>query len=230
MGAASPHDISPVDAIASPPGPARRERIGREEGGGITRRSLGVWLCALLCAALLGCTATVTSEPSTPADSPGAPAPAADDGGGLAALPAACHLQGGGSLPDPACEPGATDPAVTQDNVRTTICVSGYTTRVRPPVSYTDAFKADLVRRYGLSGPLSAYELDHLVPLEVGGAPRSVRNLWPQPRAQRPGASEKDHLENLLHSRVCGGRMALADAQRMFEQSWVQAWEQLGRP
>jgi hypothetical protein len=198
--------------------------------GTSTRRPLGAGLCALLCASLLGCTVTVNADPSLPTNSPGAQAATADDGGGLAVLPAACHVQGGGSLPDPACQPGAADPAVTQDNARTTICVSGYTTRVRPPVSYTDALKRDLVRRYGLSGSLSGYELDHLVPLEVGGAPRSVRNLWPEARAQHPGAGEKDHLENLLHTRVCNGSIALADAQRLFEQNWVQAWEQLGRP
>jgi hypothetical protein len=184
----------------------------------------GVCACLLLCASLLGCTVTVTvpPEPSTGAT--------ADTGGGLEALPATCRLQGGGSLPDPACAQGAVDPAVTQDNVLSTICTRGYTTRVRPPVSYTDPIKRDLVRRYGLSGPLSAYELDHLVPLEIGGAPRSVRNLWPEPRDQRPGAAEKDHLENRLHDQVCQGGIALADAQRMFEQGWVQAWERAGRP
>ena len=187
-------------------------------------RSLTVCACLLLGASLLACSATVT-VPSGPAT--GA---TADTGGGMDALPASCRLQGGGALPDPACAPGATDPAVTQDDVRSTICVSGYTTLVRPPVSYTDPIKRDLVRRYGLSGPLSAYELDHLVPLEVGGAPRSVRNLWPQPRDQHPGSDEKDHLENRLHDQVCQGRIALADAQRMFEQNWLQAWQQAGRP
>ncbi|HXM57360.1 MAG TPA: hypothetical protein VOB72_18325 [Candidatus Dormibacteraeota bacterium] len=188
--------------------------------------------CALLLGtALLACTATVTttSPGSEPAESPGTAA-TADTGGGVAALPAACHLQLAGALPDMACAPGATDPAVTQANVGSTICVSGYTTRVRPPVSYTDPIKTDMIRRYGLRGAASAYELDHLVPLEVGGAPRSVRNLWPEPRNQHPGASEKDHLENLLHDRVCQGRMPLADAQRMFEQNWVDAWHQLGSP
>jgi hypothetical protein len=34
----------------------------------------------------------------------------------------------------------------------------------------------------------------------------------------------------LLHTRICDGGVARADAQRMFEQNWVQAWEQLGQP
>jgi hypothetical protein len=183
------------------------------------------------CVALLGCTATVTTQPAGP-DAPGAGSSApADTGGGLAGLPAACHVQGsGGTLPDRACTPGAADPAVTQANIQSTICVRGYTTGVRPPVSYTDAVKRDLVGRYGLTGTMSAYELDHLVPLEVGGAPRSVHNLWPEARATHPGATEKDHLENVLHDLVCGGRLQLVDAQRMFEQDWARAWQQLGSP
>jgi hypothetical protein len=146
----------------------------------------------------------------------------------VAALPAACHYQGGGVLPDPVCTPGAADQAVTQANIASTICVSGYTTRVRPPVSYTEPLKRDLMARYGASGPPSSYELDHLVPLEVGGAPASVHNLWPEASGTHPGSKDKDRLENLLHDQVCGGRVALADAQRMFEQSWVQAWQRSG--
>lgn len=188
----------------------------------------GVCACLLLAASLLACDVTMTA-PSEPSGGAGASA-TADTGGDVTALPAACRVQGGGALPDPACTPGAADPAVTQANVQSTICVTGYTTRVRPPISYTEPLKKDLVRRYGLTGSLSSYELDHLVPLEVGGAPRSVHNLWPESRAQHPGADEKDRLENRLHDQVCQGRVSLADAQRMFEQNWEQAWEQAGRP
>src|ERR1700687_1954524 len=44
-------------------------------------------------------------------------------------------------LPDPKCTPGAVDPSVTQDNIDSTICVSGYTKTVRPPVSVTEPQK-----------------------------------------------------------------------------------------
>ncbi len=53
-----------------------------------------------------------------------------------------CHYRDGGRLPDPRCTPGAIDPAVTQANIRRTICVSGYTTKVRPPAEQTDRFAA----------------------------------------------------------------------------------------
>lgn len=182
--------------------------------------------CAVLMA-LMSCTVTVS--PAPPVDT--TPAPALPDAGpdrGLAGLPLACHYNS--ALPDPACTPGATDPTVTQANIGTTICVRGYTAQVRPPVSYTDPLKKALMERYGATGSASQYELDHLVPLEVGGAPRLVRNLWPEPVTSHPGSIEKDHLENYLHAQVCAGRMSLTDAQRAVAANWLQTWDQAGRP
>jgi hypothetical protein len=53
------------------------------------------------------------------------------------------------------------------------------------------------------------YELDHLIPRELGGAD-DVGNLWPQPW---PNAHQKDQLENALHRAVCRGELRLEDAQ-----------------
>jgi hypothetical protein len=36
-----------------------------------------------------------------------------------------CRYRDAGQLPDPRCTPGSIDPAVTQANIRRTICVSG---------------------------------------------------------------------------------------------------------
>ena len=74
------------------------------------------------------------------------------------------------------------------------------------------------------------------MPLEIGGAPRDPRNLWPEPNvATLPdgtqiGAGAKDGLENELHRRVCAGAMTLSDAQRLIAGNWIDAWEQMGRP
>ena len=67
------------------------------------------------------------------------------------------------------------------------------------------------MRAYGLSGSPSQYELDHLIPIALGGAPSDVRNLWPEPWS---AATVKDRLENRLHSLVCTHRMTLSEAQR----------------
>jgi len=126
-------------------------------------------------------------------------------------------------LPDPACTPGATDPRVTQATIDSTICVSGYTKRVRPPTRVTEPIKREEIRAYALTGPLSAYELDHLIPLELGGAPASVANLWPEPWNGPQNAHDKDHVENELHRRVCAHEMNLDDAQRRIASNWQTA-------
>ena len=74
------------------------------------------------------------------------------------------------------------------------VCVVGYSTAVRPPVSVTEPIKAAVMHAYGDRGPPSEYELDHLVPLELGGAPRDLRNMWPEPTA---AARVKDRREKL---------------------------------
>jgi hypothetical protein len=82
---------------------------------------------------------------------------------------------------------------------------------VRPPVSYTNDLKRRQLREYGLRGPPSAYQEDHLISLELGGDPTDPRNLWPEPY---PRAAAVDRIENDLNHRVCAGSLSLADAQR----------------
>jgi hypothetical protein len=107
--------------------------------------------------------------------------------------------------------PGVLNPEVTQATIRTTVCRAGWTRTVRPPVSYTNALKARGLRQYGLRGPPSAFQEDHLISLELGGNPTDPRNLWPEPY---PRAADVDKVENELNHRVCTGSLTLAQAQR----------------
>jgi hypothetical protein len=116
----------------------------------------------------------------------------------------------------PASAVGVVDPTVTQDNIKATICVSGYTGTVRPPASWTDKLKVSKVAILQLPGKLSDYELDHRVPIEVGGAPRDPANLWPQPWKGDRNAHMKDRLENAVHRDVCAGRLTLAQGRAIF--------------
>ncbi|MDX6527381.1 MAG: hypothetical protein QOI43_2892, partial [Gaiellales bacterium] len=77
--------------------------------------------------------------------------------------------------------PGVLNPDVTQATIRSTVCRPGWTRTVRPPVSYTNALKARGLRQYGLRGPPSSFQEDHLISLELGGNPTDPRNLWPEP-------------------------------------------------
>jgi hypothetical protein len=130
--------------------------------------------------------------------------------------------------------PGAIDPAVTQSNIDATICVSGYTKTVRPSTAYTDRIKTTRLAAYGYSQPKSSFELDHLIPLELGGAPTEVANLWPEPWEKSGlvgdgwGAETKDSFENYLKRAVCAHRMTLTDAQRAMAVHWIAAAQGVG--
>jgi hypothetical protein len=113
-------------------------------------------------------------------------------------------------LADPVRTPGVVNPNVTQANIRSTICKTGWTSTIRPPVSYTDALKIKQMKQYGETGSPSDYQEDHLISLEMGGNPTDPRNLWPEPY---PRASQMDQIENQLNSEICDGQLTLAQAQ-----------------
>lgn len=115
---------------------------------------------------------------------------------------------------------GAVNPNVTQANIATTICKSGWTATIRPPLSYTAPIKRALWVKAGSKGKLSDYELDHWVPLEVGGAPRDPANLVLQPWAGADGAHAKDGVENRVKAEVCAGKVTLAVGEQCFLVDW----------
>jgi hypothetical protein len=128
-------------------------------------------------------------------------------------------------LPDPTCTPGAINPEVTAGNTGQTICAYGWTRTVRPPESYTEALKRSQMSEYGDTRPIYDYEEDHLIPLELGGAPSDPHNLWPDPGAS---PNTKDDVENAANRAVCDGRMSLAAAQRQIATDWVAFGRSLG--
>jgi hypothetical protein len=120
------------------------------------------------------------------------------------------------------------DPTVTPGAVRTTdvgdICTRG-TKRLR----YMSRERADhILMEYGLpAGAHEGYEIDHLIPLGVGGADDDA-NLWPEPRRMiEPDwpAERKDELEMKLHNLICSGRLDVATAQAAFANDWTEAWK-----
>ena len=167
--------------------------------------------------------------------SPATPPSSGDRSTSVQAQPDAgsCRMRGSGvtALPDPRCTPGATNPAVTNRTLGQTICRPGWTATVRPPESVTSVEKGGSMAAYGVTGPRSAYEYDHLIPLELGGATNSPKNLWPEPND--PGATgfyrnSKDKLENSLKRQVCNGTLSLGVAQQAIARNWVAAARQYG--
>jgi hypothetical protein len=129
-----------------------------------------------------------------------------------------------GELPSRIGTPGATNPDVTDDPavLKATIGTPGWTAQVRPPVSYTNALKIQVMSEYGIIGNPTDFELDHLVPLCCGGNPISQLNLWAQRRAGVNGASLKDTTEVAAQHAILNGHMSLADVQRGFCEDWTK--------
>ena len=123
-------------------------------------------------------------------------------------------------LPDPKLTPGALNPAVTQENIKQTICKSGYTKTIRPPSSYTTNLKIKQMAERGLVGKAKDWEEDHRVPLIVGGDPKSPLNVWPE---IWPEARLKDRLETYEGKQICAGRITLKEAQVIFlGDFWIE--------
>jgi hypothetical protein len=124
-----------------------------------------------------------------------------------------------GALPDPECTPGAVMTADLE-----VICHQSTRERRHVSASVHRAAFTD----YGLSYPQApgAFEVDHLIPLELGGD-NTIDNLWPEAAWPGPGFREKDRVENYLHRRVCDGSMSLRDAQRLIATDWLSAWKEI---
>ncbi|MBJ7598392.1 MAG: hypothetical protein JF922_09945 [Candidatus Dormibacteraeota bacterium] len=115
-----------------------------------------------------------------------------------------------------------------------TICKAGWTDLVRPNPQESARLKRQILQRYGIQPSttnLALHELDHRLPLEIGGAPRDLANLWPEPweaDAKHPqgsgrpggGAQAKDKIENRTRAAICNGRLSLAEGQRIFLGDW----------
>ncbi len=185
------------------------------------------WAVAVLAVtfAVAGChTSRVATPDPTTAAAPG-DLPVENSASAMPA-PDTCKLgnRDGQPLPDPHCTPGAVNPAVRQDTIKDTICRTGWTKTVRPPTSKTNTMKAASARSYDLA-PGDKGEYDHLVSLELGGAPDDPRNLWVEPgKIPNP----KDAVENKLHAAVCSGLIQLAPAQKAIAGDWVTAFDTVG--
>jgi hypothetical protein len=125
----------------------------------------------------------------------------------------------------------ALNPDVTEADIAQTICAAGYTRSVRPASSYTKAVKARLMREQGIDASrIGEFELDHIVPLALGGHPRKLSNLMLQPWDGPQGAHMKDILEVRLQSLVCHGKVRLTAAQVCIATDWESCEMKYPRP
>jgi hypothetical protein len=183
-----------------------------------SKQALGVCLIIIFFACVIY---TGLHKPSPAAHGPTTPTAGGTLPSGPATLGARTqtgNCQVRGPLPDPACTPGAVFPAATS----AVICKSGYASSVR---NVSSATKTRVYNEYGIAvHPPGAYEVDHLVSLQLGGS-NEIANLWPEAADPTPGFHEKDVVENYLHSQVCSGKMTLADAQNKIASDWLAVYK-----
>jgi hypothetical protein len=131
-------------------------------------------------------------------------------------------------VPDPTCTPGAFNPTVTLAVLQNSLFRTGC---IRNCVS-SESQKAATYDSYGIAHPThnqgktQTCELDHLVPLELGGAD-TLDNIWPQ--CGPAGVSlpqrffkQKDLVENYLAVEVKNGSMDLSEARIQIARDWTQ--------
>lgn len=145
----------------------------------------------------------------------------------LPTFPAGCNAGSGGVTPDPVCTPGAVNPDVTPNNMAINMCRNGWAPTIRPPLSWSSTAKKRAMKAYGIpkGTSMTGYELDHLIPLTLGGAPADPRNLWPELGAS---PNRKDAVEAAARAAVCHGRMPLRVAQGRMAKDWRGLGRTLG--
>jgi hypothetical protein len=126
------------------------------------------------------------------------------------------------------------DPTLTPGAVRSTNIGEICSTSTRKLRHWSRGRDDRIMREYGLApGAHPQFEVDHLIPLCLGGAD-SDANLWPEPRRLiEPiwNAERKDELEARMCSLACSGEIDVGEAQRAVADDWTEAHERLvGEP
>jgi hypothetical protein len=112
---------------------------------------------------------------------------------------------------------------VAQETIKDTICKSGWAKDVRgKSSSWQQTKKRKLLQREGYHwlGAGALFQLDHIVPIELGGAVEDDSNVVLQPIRE---ATCKDGVEHCLSAKVCKGEVLLAEAQKAIARDWRQA-------
>lgn len=116
--------------------------------------------------------------------------------------------------------PGDVIPEATRD----TVCAKGYSKKMRGEVSKQD--KIYVYYRYGLTYDSKHYQIDHFIPLSIGGS-NKPENLWPQPIQNNAGFLEKQRVAQYLHEEVCADKINIKDAQEAVRKDWHHVYRHM---
>jgi hypothetical protein len=118
--------------------------------------------------------------------------------------------------PNDLITPGATTKVKDAD-----VCAANFESSVKP---VSNAERREALKRYGKDASSYTGELDHLVPVSLGGS-NEPDNLWPMPSNSVYGAADKKALETKLHQMVCDKQISLKDAQKAMRKDWTAAFD-----
>ncbi len=91
----------------------------------------------------------------------------------------------------------------------------------------TAEMKRDAYETYGVQRNGRDFEVDHRVPLCIGGAD-DQRNLWPQEGFERPNYHDKDRLEERVCEMVCRDHsLNLQEGQAIFTGDWIAGYQRI---
>jgi hypothetical protein len=120
-------------------------------------------------------------------------------------------------LPDPIVTPGDAQ------NISLAEIKKLRSTPARLPNIPSDV-KRRVFLSYGLRVDETNYQLDHLIPLSLGGSD-AAKNLWPHSRKGSFWTVEKKlTLEKRVYRLVCAGRLSLIAARQEVASNWPKAY------
>jgi hypothetical protein len=142
----------------------------------------------------------------------------------------ACKTRKSGkyALPDRDCTPGATNKTLTL----AVLTDSGFRTACLRDKATSSSKKQNTYAWYGIDKPAQntgqsqVCELDHLIPLYLGGAD-TLDNIWPQCGPDSATLNnrffkQKDKVELYLGEQVRSGALGLTEAQNGIAKNWTK--------
>jgi hypothetical protein len=101
------------------------------------------------------------------------------------------------------------------------LCAPDFAQSVKP---VSDWQRTQALERYGLRADGFSGELDHLVPVSLGGS-NDPDNLWPFHASGAFTLEAKQALASKLQGMVCARKLSLKDAQDAFRKDWTLSYQ-----
>src|SRR4051812_31195976 len=102
------------------------------------------------------------------------------------------------------------------------VCAADFEASAKPIAKWQ---REQALERYGKRPEDFTGELDHLIPVSLGGT-NDPENVWPIPSSKDMGPEQKKALDVKLHQLVCDKTIKLKDAQDAIRKDWVKAYNQ----